>query len=110
MLSRPPPAFSLQRSLRDRPEPDRRDRHEFLLALDETIAAAYNRLKKAQARYKKNFDKRVRRPNVEIGPGDYVFIGPTGGSKKKGKLQSPPKARIGYSKGAIAPSPSIGKA
>ena len=50
ILSRPPPAFSLHRSLRDRPEPDSWDRHEFLIALDETIAGAYNRLKKAQAR------------------------------------------------------------
>ena len=50
ILSRPPPAFSLHRSMRDRPEPDSRDRHEFLIALDETIAGAYNRLKNAQAR------------------------------------------------------------
>ena len=84
-----PPAFSLHRSLRDRPEPDRRDRHEFLIALDETIAGAYNRLKKAQARYKKNFDKRERRTNVNIGPVEYVFIHPTDGSKKKGKMHSP---------------------
>ena len=89
ILSRPPPAFSVHRSLRDRPEPDSRDRYEFLIALDETIAGAYNRLKKAQARYKKNFDKRVRRTNVNIGQGDFVFIDPTNGSKKKGKLQSP---------------------
>ena len=88
ILSRPPPAFSLHRSLRGRPEPDSRDRHEFLIALDETTACAYNRLKKAQARYKKNFDKRVRRTNVNIGPGDYVFLDHTDGSKKKGKLQS----------------------
>ena len=26
---------------------------------------------------------------MNIGPGDYVFIDPTDGSKKKGKLQSP---------------------
>ena len=89
ILSRPPPSFSLHRSLQDLPEPDRRGRHEFLIALDETIAGAYNRLKKAQARYKKNFDKRVRRTNVNIGPGEYVFIDPTDGSKKKGKVQSP---------------------
>ena len=37
-------------------------------------------------RYKKNFDKRVRRTNVNIGPGDYVFIDPNDGRKKKGKL------------------------
>ena len=89
LLSRPPPTFSLHRSLRDRPEPDSRDRHEFLIALDEKIAGAYNCLKKAQARYKKNFDKRVRRTNVNIIPGDHVFIDPTDGSKKKGKLHSP---------------------
>ena len=57
IMSRPPSAFSLHRSLRNRPEPDSRDRHEFLIALEETIARAYNRLKKEQARYKKNFDK-----------------------------------------------------
>ena len=79
----------MHRSLRDRSEPESRDRHQFLIALDETIAGAYNRLKKAQARYKKNFDKRVRRTNVNIGPGDYVFVDPNDGSKKKGKLQSP---------------------
>ena len=95
ILSRPPPAFSLHRSLRDHPEPDSRDRHEFLFALDEAIAGASNRLKKAQARYKKNFDKRVRRTNLNISPGDYVFIGPTDGSKKKGKLQSPAEGPYG---------------
>ena len=87
--SRPPTPFSLYRSLRDRPDPDSRDWHEFLSALDETIAGAYTRLKKTQARYKKKFDNRVPRTNINISPGDYVFIGPTYGSKNKGKLQSP---------------------
>ena len=50
ILSQPPPAFSLHRTLRDRSEPDSLDRHEFLIALDETIPGAYNRLRKAQER------------------------------------------------------------
>ena len=110
ILRRPPPAFSLHRSLRDRPEPDIQDRHDLLIALDETIAGAHNRLKKAQARYKKNFDERVRRTNVNIGPGYYVIIDSTDGSKKKGRLQSPPRARTWCSRGAIAPSPSTARA
>ena len=102
ILSLQPPPFSLNRSLRYCPEPDSRDRHEFLIALDETIAGAYPRLKKTLACFKKNFDKRVRSTNMNIGPGDYFFIDPTVGSKKRGKLQSQSRTRTWYRKGTIA--------
>ena len=109
--STPPPPFSQNSSQRDRPEPESRKQHEILIALDETIAGAYNRLNKTQARYKKNFDKRVRRTHVNIDPGDYVFIDSSDGSKrKKASCNPPPRARTGCSRGAIAPSPSTARA
>ena len=74
ILNRPLPPFSLNRILRDLPEPDSRDLHEFLIALDDTIKGAYTRLKKTKARYKKKFHHRVRSTNMNIGPRDYVLL------------------------------------
>ena len=68
---------------------DRRDRHEFLKQLDEAIQKAYGRLKKSQKRYKRDFDARVRRANLDLEAGDYIFLDPTLQEKKLGKLTSP---------------------
>ena len=93
VLSRPPPPFflhrSLHRSLRQRPDPDKATRHEFLFNLDTAIQRAYVRLKKSQQRYKWDFDARVRRTNLDLKASDYVFIDSSGGQRKKLKLASP---------------------
>ena len=57
--------------------------------LDDTIEHAYTRLLATQARYKRDFDKRIRKIKQRIRTGDYVFIDPTDGLSKTGKLQSP---------------------
>ena len=57
--------------------------------LDDTIEHAYTRLLATQARYKRDFDKRIRKIKQRIRTGDYVYIDPTDGLSKTGKLQSP---------------------
>ena len=89
VLSRPPPPFSLYRSLHQRPDPDKATRHEFLVHLYTAIQRAYVRLKKSQQRYKRDFDARVRRTDVDLKASDYVFIDSSGGQGKTSKLGSP---------------------
>ena len=90
MLSRPPPEFSLHRANGDAYPSDRRtQRAEFLKNLDATIQKAYGSLRRTQARYKRDFDKRVRRINVRLKPGDYACLNPTDGAKTSNKLASP---------------------
>ena len=90
VLSRHPPEVSLRRTEGDGPLPDRRThRAAFLKKLDETIQKAYGSLRRTQARYKRDFDKRVRRVNTRLKPGNYVYLDPTDGGKTSNKLASP---------------------
>ena len=89
ILSRSPPPFSFHKAIRQRPAMDKRDRHEFLRQLDEAIQKAYGRLKRSQKRQKRDFDTRVRRANLDLEAGDYIFLDPTLQEKKLGKLTSP---------------------
>ena len=99
VLSRPPPEFSLRGADGDGPPSDRgNQRAEFLRTLDNTIQKAYGSLRQTQARYKRDFDKRVRRINARQKPGDYVYLKRTDGAKTSKKLVSPrrwaiPRAR-----------------
>jgi len=61
-------------------------RNAFARGLDDAMQSAYTRLKRTQARYKRNFDSRVRRANKHIRPGDYVFVDPSDGTTKGTKL------------------------
>ena len=82
VLSRPPLEFLLQRTERDAPLPDRRTHGaEFLNKLDATIQKAYGSLRRTQARYKRDFDKNVRRVNKRVKPVHYVYLYPTDGAK-----------------------------
>ena len=59
VLSRPPLKFSLRRADGDAPPSDRGNaRAEFLKTLDDTIQKEYESLRRTQARYKGDFDKR----------------------------------------------------
>ena len=61
VLNRPPPEFSLRRSSGDMPLADRgTERAEFLKTVDATIQKAHGSLQRTKARYKRDFDKRVR--------------------------------------------------
>ncbi|CDF40838.1 unnamed protein product [Chondrus crispus] len=90
VLSRPPPEFSLRRADGDAPPSNRgNQRAEFLKTLDSTIQKAYGSLRRTQARYKRDFDKRIRRINSRLRPGEYVYLNPTDGAKTSNKLASP---------------------
>jgi len=62
VLSRPPPPFSLDRAVETGDPQAKADRRNaFARGLDDAMQSAYTRLKRTQARYKRNFDSRVRR-------------------------------------------------
>ncbi|CDF38002.1 unnamed protein product [Chondrus crispus] len=88
--SRPPPKFSLRKADSDAPPSDRRSqRAEFLRTLDDTMKKAYASLRQTQARYKRDFDKRVRRIHARLKPRNYVYLNPADGAKTSNKLASP---------------------
>ena len=89
VLSTPPPEFSLHHSIRSRARPRQDQRNEYVKRLDESIQHAYTRLLATQAPYKREFDKRIRTIRQRIKRGDYVYLDPTDGESKTGKLRSP---------------------
>ena len=90
IVSRPPPEFSLRRADGDAPPSDRGNaRAEFLKMLQDTIQKAYESLRRTQARYKRDFDRRVRRINTRLAPGNYVYLNPSDGAKTSNKLALP---------------------
>jgi len=86
VLSRPPPPFSLHRSVSLHERPTRARREKFMGKLETALKTAYDRLVKTQERYKRDFDARIRRANLDIRAGDYVFIDPSDGTTKGTKL------------------------
>ena len=90
VLSRPPPEFSLCRGDGDAPPSDRETMPaDFLKTLDATIQKAYGSLRRMLARYKRDFDKRVRRINARLKPGDHAYLNLTDGARISNKLASP---------------------
>ena len=89
VLSRPPPTFTLEHGPSPTRRPSAATKADFVRRVEESIAKARAGLAKTQARYKRDFDKRVRRANRGLHTGDYVYLDPSDGSKKLGKLQSP---------------------
>ena len=86
ILTNPPPPLALHTSVTNRELPDGGGRATYVRELATTMDNAYRTLKAAQARYKRNFDKRVRVSNRNIRAGEYVFIDPTDGTTKGTKL------------------------
>ena len=89
VLSRPPPTFTMNHDAHTPRRTSAATKQDFVRRLEDSIVKANASLAKTQARYKRDFDKRVRRANRRLSPGDYVYLDPTDGSKKLGKLQSP---------------------
>ena len=88
VLSRPPPEFSLRRADGETPPSEKgNQRAEFLKTLDCTIQKAYESLHRTQARYKCDFDKRIRRINTRLRPGNIPQ--PHCGGKTSNTLESP---------------------
>ena len=88
VLSRPPPAFTLAHPT-SRPKPSQDVRADFLKRLDESFTRASKSLQAVQARYKRDFDKRVKTTKKRIRVGDFVYLDATDGVTKPGKLTSP---------------------
>ena len=74
ILSRPPPEFSLHHTVRRRPKPDALTKKDFLVRLSSAIDGARGSLSKSQARYKRDFDRRVRESRRELQRGDFVYL------------------------------------
>ena len=89
VLSRPPPEFSLHHSAKLRAPPRAEQKNDYARRLDDAIQTVYSRLMRTQQRYKRDFDKRIKKIKHNIPEGDYVYIDPTDGMSKTGKLESP---------------------
>ena len=89
VLSRPPPEFSLHHSVKLRASPTAEQKNNYAKRLDDVIQTAYYRLMKPQKRYKRGFDRRIKKIQRNIREGDFVYIDPTNGMLKTGKLESP---------------------
>ena len=89
VLSRPLPEFSLHHSIRSCARPTQEQRNDYVRRFDDSIQHVYTKLLATQAQYKRDFDKRIRRIRQRIKPGDYVYMDPTDGQSKTGKLRSP---------------------
>ena len=57
--------------------------------MDNVIQTAYSRLMKTQQRYKRDFDRRIKKIKRNIREGDYVYIDPTDRISKTGKPEFP---------------------
>ena len=79
VLSRPPQEFSLHHSIRWRARLTQQKRNDFVRRLNESM----------QARYKQGFGKRIRTIRQRIERVDSVYLDPTDGQSKTGKLRSP---------------------
>ena len=89
MLSRPPPKFSQHHSVKLRTPPTAEQKNDYARRLEDVLQTPYSRLMKTQQRYKRNFDRRIKKIKRSIREGDYVYIDPTDGMSKTGKLESP---------------------
>lgn len=52
--------------------------------METTLENSRTNLAAAQAEYKREFDRRILRPNQYIAPGEFVYIEPMEGGKKLG--------------------------
>lgn len=84
VLSRPPPSFATNLN---QSRVHSQDTQSFAERLRISIDKARSSLAKTQARYKKDFDKRVRRVANKPKVNGYVYLDPQDGTRKRSKLQ-----------------------
>ena len=89
VLSHPPPEFSLHHSVKLRDPPTAEQKNDYPKRMDNVIQTAYSRLMKTQQRYKRDFDRRIKKIKRNIREGDYVYIDPTDRISKTGKPEFP---------------------
>lgn len=83
VLSRPPPDFALHHDVSREAPPGMHRKDDFVARLQSSMRKARASLLRTQSRYKRDFDRRVRKVRKTIRAGDYVFLDPTDGSKAK---------------------------
>lgn len=81
VLTRPPEYFAVEVQAHRGRKSVHDQRHEFTIKTEQTLANARAAQSKAEAMYKRNFDRRIRHENQEIRLWDYVFIYPHEGGK-----------------------------
>ena len=87
VLSRPPPPFVVQFSTRNkRSAKSKQLSKDFATRLHDTLAKAKGNLEAAQARYKSDFDKRIKHKLPTIETGDWVWLDPVQRSTATNKL------------------------
>ena len=89
VLSNPPPSFAMSRYATETETTGnaRPNRAAMVQRLEAAVRKARKRLYEAQCRYKRDFDKSVRRANRHIRPGQYIYLDPRDGVKATpGKL------------------------
>ena len=79
----------MHHSIRSHARPTQDQRNDYVKRLDDSIQRAYASLLATQARYKRDFDKQIRLIRPRIKRGDEVYLDPTDGQSKTGKLPSP---------------------
>ena len=85
VLSRPPPEFTLEHNVRLKRISTAEHRMDYVDRLKASLTNATRSLRRTQARYKRDFDKRIRRRRA-ITVGDRVFLNLNDGVKKPSKL------------------------
>ena len=73
VLSRPPPAIATKAE-HSEPQTAADFKNKWKANLQQTLATARKKLLETQARYKRNYDNRLRRTNTIIKPDDFVFL------------------------------------
>ena len=76
----------------------RQEKTKFIQRLKVLMKTADARLEKSQARYKRDFDKRVRQFNTGLKPGDLVFVKRETATESEERNRSARGAAIGHSK------------
>ena len=86
VLTRAPPDFATTRRAQPKGPYTAADRDDYAQRLEEALKKARASLQRTQARYKRNFDARLRRRRA-IMPGDAVYLDTHDGAAKRPKLQ-----------------------
>jgi hypothetical protein len=73
-LSRPPHTLSLQASQRAQELTPETEKKDFLERLKTLRLSANQNLRKAQTRYKRNYDRVISRKNVSLKEGDQAYL------------------------------------
>ena len=73
VLSRPPPEIATKAE-HSEPQTAADFKNKWNANLQQTLATARKKLLETQARYKRNYDNRLRRTNTIIKPDDFVFL------------------------------------